>query len=175
MTALPIFQASTAAQVFLAEQQPSTGGVGFWLGSVFIMSLWLMGVVLGPRLWHAGAALREQMDDSLEALGPGGSSLMLREYVPSIGFLFGAWLIIVAIGLSDNPGAWNTRLSDWFGNVGAGLLVLSVVLAGTIALFNRPRVLVMPHLRAHRGAVGEAIARLRRPSAREGRGRRHEG
>jgi hypothetical protein len=175
MTALPVFRASVAAPVFLAEQEPSTGGVGFWLGSVFIMSLWLMGLALMPRMWRAGAALRAQMDGSLEALGPGGSSLALREYVPALGFVFGMWLIIVGIGLSDNPGNWNTRLSDWSGNVGAGLLVLSVVLAGTIALFNRPRVLVMPHLRAHRGAVGEAIARLHRLSAREGRERRQEG
>jgi hypothetical protein len=174
MTALPIPGASTAAPVFLAEQ-PSTGGLGFWLYSLFIMSLWLMGVVLAPRMWRAGAALREQMNDSLQALGPGGSSLMLREYLPSIGFLFGAWLMIVGLGLSDNPGAWNPRISQWSSDIGGVVMVLSVVLLGSIALFNRPRFLVMPHLRAHRGAVGEAVARLRRPPEREGRSRRHEG
>jgi hypothetical protein len=175
MTALPIFRVSTAAPVFLAKQEPSTGGVGFWLGSVFIMSLWVMGVVLGPRMWRAGAALRAQMDDSLKALGPGGTSLTLREYVPSIGFLFGAWLVIVGVGLSDNPGAWNAQISQWSSDIGVVVMALSVVLLGTIALFNRPRFLVMPHLRAHRGAVGEAIARLRRLTAREGQGRRQEG
>jgi hypothetical protein len=175
MTALPISQASTAAPVFVAEQQPSTGGVGFWLGSVFIMSLWLMLVVLGPRMWRAGAALRAQMDDSLQALGAGGTSLLLREYVPMVGFLFGAWLVIVGVGLSDNPGAWNARISQWSSDIGVVLIALSVVLLGTIALFNRPRFLVMPHVRAHRGAVGEAVARLRRLSAREGQGRRQGG
>jgi hypothetical protein len=166
MRALAIPGASTAAPVFLTEQ-PSTGGLGFWLFSLFMMSLWLMGLVLMPRLWRAGAALRKQMDDSLEALGQGGSSLMLREYVPALVVVFGTWLVIVGIGLSDNPGEWNARISQWSGEVGAALIVLSWVLAGTIALFNRPRFLLMPHLRAHRGAVGEAIARVRGAQRRQ--------
>jgi hypothetical protein len=174
MMALPISGASGAAPVFLVEQ-PSTGGVGFWLYSLFIMSLWLMGLALMPRLWRAGAALREQLDDSLAALVQGGSSLMLREYVPALVVVFGTWLVIVGIGLSDNPGEWNAQISQWSGEVGAALIVLSWVLAGTIALFNRPRFLLMPHLRAHRGAVGEAIARARRLSTREGQGRGQEG
>jgi hypothetical protein len=174
MVLLPISGGLAAASVFLAEQ-PSTGGLGFWLGSVFIMGLWLMGLWLMPRLWRAGAALREQMGESLEALGPGGSSLLLREYVPALGVVFGTWLVIMGVGLSDNPGERNARLGQWSGEVGVVVIVLSWVLAGTIALFNRPRLLLMPHLRAHRGAVGEAIARVRRLSTHEGQGRRQEG
>ena len=109
---------------------------------------------MARKVWHGESGLDGDIPPAWWFLGDATWRGVARAYIATAPFVL---LFFAGALVAELTDAYDLGMA-----VSAGALLLGVLVHASIVLYNRPRALVPPHLRAEPGALAERRARRQR-------------